>query len=90
MQIGSTGKTSATATGVKTGSTDGTLRCTAVINGPDGSEVSRTSLLHTSGEKYSGIWSADTAPGVYKVSIVATVSANSETFANVLDIEVTG
>ena len=90
MQIGSTGKTSATATGVTTGSTDATLRCTAVINGPDGSEVSRTSLLHTSGEKYSGIWSADTAPGVYKVSIVATVSANSETFANVLDIEVTG
>lgn len=90
VQIGSTGKTSATATGVKTGSTDATLRCTAVINGPDGSEVSRTSLLHTSGEKYSGIWSADTAPGVYKVSIVATVSANSETFANVLDIEVTG
>ena len=90
VQIGSTGKTSTTATGVKTGSTDGTLRCTAVINGPDGSEVSRTSLLHTSGEKYSGIWSADTAPGVYKVSIVATVSANSETFANVLDIQVTG
>ena len=90
VQIGSTGKTSTTATGVKTGSTDGTLRCTAVINGPDGSEVSRTSLLHTSGEKYSGIWSADTAPGVYKVSIVATVSANSETFANVLDIEVAG
>lgn len=88
VQIGSTGKTS--ASGVTTGNAGETLRCTAVINGPDGSEVSRTNLLHTSGEKYAGIWSADTAPGIYKVSIVATVAANSETFANVLDIEVTG
>jgi hypothetical protein len=88
VQIGST--TKSTASGITTGSVGETLRCTAVINGPDGSEVSRTSLLHTSAEKFSGIWSAGRTPGIYKVSIVATVGANSETFANVLDIEVTG
>jgi thiosulfate/3-mercaptopyruvate sulfurtransferase len=68
---------------------DRALRCTAIITGPDGTEIARTSLLRTSGYKYVGIWNANVAPGIYKVSIVATASGNSETFADVLEIEVT-
>jgi thiosulfate/3-mercaptopyruvate sulfurtransferase len=87
VQIGSTGKTS-TSTGTNVQKADSTLRCTAVINAPDGSEAERVSMLHTSAGKYVGIWSANVAPGIYKVSIVATASGNAETFVNVLDIEV--
>ena len=69
---------------------DSALRCTAIINGPNGSEAARTSLLRTSGYKYMGIWNANVAPGVYNVSIAATASGDAETFADVLEIEVTG
>jgi thiosulfate/3-mercaptopyruvate sulfurtransferase len=88
-QIGSSGKSSSTS-GANVQKPDSTLRCTAIINAPDGSEVTRTSMLHTTAGKYMGIWSANVAPGIYKVSLVATVSGNAETFVNVLDIEVTG
>lgn len=70
-------------------SSDGTLRCTAVIYGPDGDEVTRTSLLETSRGRYMGIWNADVAPGVYKVSIVASLDGNAEAFTDVLQVEVT-
>jgi hypothetical protein len=67
---------------------DSTLRCTAVITAPDGSESARMSLLHTTGGKYIGIWNADRLPGIYAVSIVASFNGNAETFADVLEIEV--
>jgi thiosulfate/3-mercaptopyruvate sulfurtransferase len=88
VQLGSSGKTSQSSAAVK----DNALRCTAVVNGPDGSEseVARTSLLRTSGYKYVGIWNAIVAPGVYKVSIDASASGSTETFADVLEIEVVG
>jgi thiosulfate/3-mercaptopyruvate sulfurtransferase len=89
VQIGSTGKTAPT-TGANVQKADSTLRCSAIINAPDGSEVARTSMLQTSPGKYVGIWSANVAPGIYKVSIVATSSGNAETFVDVLNIEVTG
>lgn len=88
VQIGSTGKVSP-STSVDMQKADSTLRCTAIINAPDGSEAARTSLLHTTAGKYMGIWNANVAPGIYKVSIVATASGNAETFADVLEIEVT-
>ena len=87
VQLGSSGKTSPSG-GVQ--AVDSALRCTAIINSPDGSEAARTSLLRTSGYKYMGIWTANVAPGVYKVSILATASGGSETFADVLEIDVTG
>jgi thiosulfate/3-mercaptopyruvate sulfurtransferase len=87
VQLGSSGKTSQSG-GVQ--AVDSALRCTAIVNGPDGSEAARTSLLRTSGYKYMGIWNADVAPGVYNVSIEATASGGAETFADVLVIEVTG
>ncbi len=37
-----------------------------------------------------GIWNADVDPGVYKVSIVVSLSNNSDAFQDVLEIEVTG
>jgi thiosulfate/3-mercaptopyruvate sulfurtransferase len=89
VQIGSTGKTTPT-TGADVQKTDSMLRCSAIINAPDGSEAARTSMLQTSAGKYVGIWSADVAPGIYKVSLVATSSGNAETFVDVLEIEVTG
>jgi thiosulfate/3-mercaptopyruvate sulfurtransferase len=47
-------------------------------------------MLQTSPGKCVGIWCADVAPGIYKVSIVATYSGNAETFVDVLEIEVIG
>ncbi|MHB8119345.1 MAG: sulfurtransferase [Methanothrix sp.] len=87
VQIGSSGKTPP-STGANVQKADSTLRCTAILNAPDGSEAARTSMLHTSAGKYVGIWSANVAPGIYKVSIVATASGNAETFVDVLEIEV--
>lgn len=89
VQLGSSGKTSQSS-GVAVQVEDSALRCTAIVNGPDGSEAARTSLLRTSGYKYVGIWNANVAPGIYKVSIAATASGSEETFADVLSIEVTG
>jgi thiosulfate/3-mercaptopyruvate sulfurtransferase len=86
IQLSSSGKTPQSSAAGQ----DNALRCTAVINAPDGSEVASTSLLRTSGYKYVGIWSVNVAPGIYKVSIVATVSKSAETFEDVLKIEVTG
>ena len=86
VQLGSSGKTSQSNAAVQ--AADSALRCTAIVNGPDGSEAARTSLLRTSGYKYVGIWNANVAPGVYKVSIAAFASGSEETFADVLEIEV--
>lgn len=84
VQIGSAGKPSDATTG-----SEGTLRCTAIINGPDGSEAGRTTLLSTSKGKYVGIWNAGVVPGIYKVSILVSTGENSEVFPDVLEIEVT-
>ena len=89
VQLGSSGKTYQSS-GVAEQAIDSTLRCTAIINGPDGSEAARTSLLRTSGDKYVGIWNANVAPGVYKVSIAASASGTFQAFKGVLEIEVTG
>ncbi len=90
VQIGSTGKTTPATNSNEANvqKVDRTLRCSAIINAPDGSEVTRTSMLQTSAGKYVGIWSANVPPGIYKVSLVATASGNAETFVNVLEIEV--
>ena len=86
VQIGSSGTPS--SSDIDEGEADSSLRCSAIINAPDGSESARMSLLQTTAGKYMGIWNAERQPGVYKVSIVATASGNSETFADVLEIEV--
>jgi hypothetical protein len=67
---------------------DSAWHCTAIINGPSGSEAARTSLLRTSGDKYVGIWNAEVAPGIYKVSIAATAFDVEEIFADIITIEV--
>jgi len=86
VQIGSSGNPS--SSDFDEGEADSDLRCSAIINAPDGSESARMSLLQTTAGKYMGIWNAERQPGIYKVSIVATASGNSETFADVLEIEV--
>ncbi len=88
IQLSSSGKTSQSSAAAQTA--DSALRCTAIVKAPDGSEVASTSLLRTSGYKFVGIWNAKVAPGVYKVSIAASASGHTETFADVLEIEVTG
>ena len=98
VQIGSAGKaaqsstasTNPSASDIYNESRDGTLRCSAVIEAPDGTEVARTSLLETSGGRYMGVWNASVAPGIYKVSIVATLDGNAEAFLDVLMVEVKG
>ncbi|OPY56598.1 MAG: putative thiosulfate sulfurtransferase [Methanosaeta sp. PtaU1.Bin112] len=87
VQLGSSA-TASPAGGDAVQDDDGTLHCTAVIKGSDGSETARTSLLQTAGYKFMGLWNADVVPGIYRVSIVANVSGLSETFADVLDVEV--
>jgi len=87
IQLSSSGKTSQSSTAAQTA--DSALRCTVIVNGPDGSEVASTSLLRTSGYKFVGIWNAKVAPGVYKVSIVASESGSSKTFPDVLEVKVT-
>jgi len=87
IQLSSSGKTSQSSSAAQT--VESALRCTAIVNAPDGSEAARTSLLRTSGYKYVGIWNANVAPGVYKVSIAASASGHTETFEDVLEIEVT-
>ena len=92
VQIGSTGQ-AASATGgndTEAQKTDSTLRCSAIINAADGTEVTRMNMLQTSTGKYMGIWSANVDPGTYNVSIAATASGNAQTFVNVLQIKVTG
>jgi thiosulfate/3-mercaptopyruvate sulfurtransferase len=92
VQIGSSGKATA-ATGENdtvVQKADSTLRCSAIINAADGTEITRMSMLQTSVGKYMGIWSANVDPGTYNVSIAATASGNAETFVNVLQIKVTG
>ncbi|MDD1740896.1 MAG: sulfurtransferase, partial [Methanothrix sp.] len=71
VQIGSSGM-AASSSDIAGQKADSTLRCTAVITAPDGSESARMSLLHTTGGKYIGIWNADRLPGIYAVSIVAS------------------
>ncbi len=92
VQIGSTGQATAATGGNDTvvQKVDSTLRCSAIINAADGTEVTRMSMLQTSAGKYMGIWSANVEPGDYNVSIAATVSGNAQTFVNVLQIKVTG
>lgn len=67
---------------------DASLRCTASIKSPDGSEVGKVSLLRTSGEKYVGLWNARVPAGNYKISIQASSSGVSKTFGNVLELNV--
>jgi thiosulfate/3-mercaptopyruvate sulfurtransferase len=89
IRLGSSGKSSASSEATaKAG--DSALRCIAIIYGQDGGEVARTSLLRTSGYNYVGIWNANVPSGIYKVSISASASSGSETFADALEIEVTG
>lgn len=85
VQLSSSGRTSQPG---GTPAVDSVLRCTAIINGLDGSEAARMSLLGTTAYKYMGIWNANVAPGVYKVSILATAAGSAKTFADVLEIEV--
>jgi thiosulfate/3-mercaptopyruvate sulfurtransferase len=85
IQLSSSGKTSQSSAAGQ----DSALRCTAIVNAPDGSEAASTSLLRTSGYKFVGIWNAKVAPGIYKVSIAASASGHTETFEDVLEIEVT-
>lgn len=87
VQIGSSG-VAPSSSEISGQRADRILRCTAVINFPDGSEAARMNLLETTTGKYMGIWNAEMQPGIYTVSIVATADGNSETFADVLEIEV--
>ncbi len=87
IQLGYSSKPSQ-AGGVRALGGDTSLRCTALISGPDGAEVSRTNLLRSSGYEYVGLWNANVTPGIYSVSIAASASGNSETFADVFTIEV--
>lgn len=83
-RIGSTGKASSPAA-----TSEEILRCTAIIHGPEGSEVDRTALLSTSEGDCMGIWNANVSPGLYRVGLLVMAGSISEAFHDLLEIEVT-
>ena len=88
VKLGDSGKAAQSSSQARIGVKDGVLRCIAIIKNPDGSEASRTSLLHTTGRRYMGVWNAGVAPGVYGVDIEASVSGEAEAFKDALEINV--
>jgi hypothetical protein len=81
VQIGSKGRASASDNG---------FRCTARITSSSGAEVGKVIMKRISGDEFSGIWNANVAAGDYYATIVASAGDITETFSNVLEIEVTG
>jgi hypothetical protein len=66
------------------------LTASAVVKNSLGSEVGRFNLVRSSGNEYSGSWKADAEPGLYNVTLAASSLQASETFNDVLQIEVLG
>jgi len=81
VQIGSSSKTRMPDSG---------FSVVALIQSSSGDNVARVIMKRVSGDEFAGIWNANVAPGKYKVNIVASAGEISETFPNVLEIEVTG
>ena len=71
--------------------TIGTLTITtASIRSTTGIEVGKVNLARTSGNEYAGIWKAIAPAGIYNVTLAVSSLQTSETFSDVLQIEVTG
>lgn len=68
----------------------GAFRSEAIIEDSEGEEVDEVSMKQVSGDDYAGIWKADVAPGVYRVTIIASASGASKTFKDVLEIKIIG
>lgn len=83
VQIGSKGKASASTS-------ENGFKCTAKITGPSGADAGKVIMKRISGDEFSGIWNANVAAGDYDVTIIASAGDITETFSNVLEIEVTG
>jgi thiosulfate/3-mercaptopyruvate sulfurtransferase len=83
VQIGSKGKASDIAS-------DNGFKCTARITSSSGADIGRVIMKRISGDEFSGIWNANVASGDYDVTIVASAGDITETFSNVLEIEVVG
>jgi hypothetical protein len=65
-----------------------TLVAAASIRGATGTDIGMVNLTKSSGNKYSGIWKADVSAGIYNVTLAASSLQASETFSDVLQIEV--
>jgi hypothetical protein len=71
--------------------TMGTLMITtASISSTTGIEVGKVNLARTSGNEYAGIWKAIAPADTYNVTLAVSSPQTSETFSDVLQIEVTG
>lgn len=81
VQIGAKGKPSASDNG---------FRCTAIVNSPSGTEISKVIMKRIAGDEFAGIWNANVASGKYSVDIVASAGEATKTFADALEIEVAG
>jgi hypothetical protein len=64
------------------------VTATASIAGIDGANAGKVNLIRSSGNEYSGVWKADVPAGVYNVTLAASSLQASETFLDVLQIEV--
>jgi thiosulfate/3-mercaptopyruvate sulfurtransferase len=62
----------------------------ARILSPSGDSVSRVVMkrIKSDGDEFAGIWNANVAAGVYRVDIVATLGEITETYPDVMQIEV--
>jgi len=82
VQIGSAGRTA------KVNASDDAFRCSARITTSSGTDVAKVIMKRVSGDEFTGIWNANVAAGTYQVTLTASAGDVTETFANVLAIEV--
>ena len=53
-----------------------------------GTQIGMVNLIKSSANEYSGIWKADVPEGIYSVTLAASSLQSSQTFVDVLQIEV--
>lgn len=82
VQIGSTTRT------VKANASDNGFSCSGRITTQSGTQVAKVIMKRVSGDEFSGIWNANVASGNYSLTLEATGNGITETFANVLQIEI--
>jgi len=71
-------------------SSDDGFRATALVRSQAGAQVASVVMKRVSGDEFAGIWNANVAGGIYSVDIVASSGNLTETFADALEIQVTG
>jgi thiosulfate/3-mercaptopyruvate sulfurtransferase len=81
VKIGSTSKNQKSAA-------ENDFKVYAIVLSAGGESVSKVVMKRISGDRFSGIWNANVASGVYKVDFVASLEDITKTFKDALEIEI--